>query len=281
MLKNKTDKLKISLMLIVIATFFLSQNYLSQNTFSQNDQGSTGEILSCDFVQFCSNPVEITRNSSDSSLITPSEQVVETTQTAPEDETQFTTGTPELIPDVTSNISLIMTPDLPENLATEDFQNPVDPSLQSTNETIEAAINDTPSINLGIIPENATVITPSSEISPTIEENITITLQNETGNNTGIDLGNITEPSNNITPENLTSPVSQNQSQMIPANETIDSTAANETLISPQEPGQAQNNVTTTIAPQSSPESSSENQPSPTAFLDQIINPFKELFGIK
>ena len=86
--RSKTDKLTVSLIIIVISIFFFTQNFPSQNALAQNEQGSGEGILSCDFVQFCSNPVEITRNLSDSSLITPSEQSMEATQAAPEDETQ-------------------------------------------------------------------------------------------------------------------------------------------------------------------------------------------------
>jgi hypothetical protein len=314
--KSKTNKLTISLIIIVISIIFFTPNYQSQTALAQSDQVSGGGILSCDFVQFCSNPVEITRNLSDSSSLTTSEQTIETTQAAPEDETQAAPedetqapGTTELIPDVTSNISLIMTPDLPESLGVDEFPSTMEPALQSANDTMQPTVEDTPASNLSVIPENTTVITPSSEIPPsTLEENVTVAIDNELENNTDNVLDNATTASNIIPLENLTSPASQNLTQTIAANETIDSTAANETIdstaanetidstaanetidstaandvvTSPEEGGQEQVNVTTTNIPQSTSEQSSQNQPSPTAFLDPIINPFKELFGIK
>jgi len=312
--KSKTNKLTISLIIIVISIIFFTPNYQSQTALAQSDQVSGGGILSCDFVQFCSNPVEITRNLSDSSSLTTSEQTIETTQAAPEDETQAAPedetqaapedetqaapedetqapGTTELIPDVTSNISLIMTPDLPESLGVDEFPSTMEPALQSANDTMQPTVEDTPASNLSVIPENTTVITPSSEIPPsTLEENVTVAIDNELENNTDNVLDNATTASNIIPLENLTSPASQNLTQTIAANETIDSTAANETIdstaandvvTSPEEGGQEQVNVTTTNTPQSTSEQSSQNQPSPTAFLDPIINPFKELFGIK
>ncbi|WP_415310307.1 calcium-binding protein [Candidatus Nitrosocosmicus sp. FF01] len=392
--KSKTNKLTISLIIIVISIIFFTPNYQSQTALAQSDQVSGGGILSCDFVQFCSNPVEITRNLSDSSSLTTSEQTIETTQAAPEDETQAAPedetqaapedetqaapedetqaapedetqapGTTELIPDVTSNISLIMTPDLPESLGVDEFPSTMEPALQSANDTMQPTVEDTPASNLSVIPENITVITPSSEIPPsTLEENVTVAIDNELENNTDNVLDNATTASNIIPLENLTSPASQNLTQTIAANETIDSTAANETIdstaanetidstaanetidstaanetidstaanetidstaanetidstaanetidstaanetidstaanetidstaandvvTSPEEGGQEQVNVTTTNTPQSTSEQSSQNQPSPTAFLDPIINPFKELFGIK
>ncbi|HKR72926.1 MAG TPA: hypothetical protein VJR94_02320 [Candidatus Nitrosocosmicus sp.] len=278
--RSKTDKLTVSLIIIVISIFFFTQNFSSQSALAQSGQGSGGGILSCTFVQYCSNPVETTRNLSGSSLITPSEQPMETTQAVPEDETQAVPGTPELIPDVTSNISLIMTPDLPGNLGTDELQNSIDPTLQSSNQTVQTAIDDSTDGNLSIIPENATVITPSSEIpSSMLEDNVTIAIENEGENNTENVLGNMNTPSNNMTLENFPSPAGQNLSQVNSFNETIDSTAANETIISPQESEQQRDNVSSVSMP--SPTPTSQSQPSPTAFLDPIINPFKELFGLK
>ncbi|HYF99702.1 MAG TPA: hypothetical protein VD815_06395, partial [Candidatus Saccharimonadales bacterium] len=64
------------------------------------------------------------------------------------------------------------------------------------------------------------------------------------------------------------------------ANETIDKTAANETIVPSQRQTQQQDNSTegnVTLPPQPN----SPNQSSPTSFLDPIINPFRELFGIR
>ena len=56
-------------------------------------------------------------------------------QTTTETEAQTTPDSSELLPDVTSNISLIMTPDLPGNLAEKDSQDPVNQNLLAANQT--------------------------------------------------------------------------------------------------------------------------------------------------
>jgi hypothetical protein len=300
--KVKTDKLTISLILIVITAISFSQNYLSQNSLAQNDPSSPESIEACDFVQFCSNPVEIIRNSSQSSIITPSDEISETTQTTPEDETQTTPEPSELIPDVTSNISLIMTPDLPDNLVIDDFQNPVDPSLQSSNETVEATADNVNTTNLTTLTENATIITPSSEISSAIsDENATIAIQEGPESNLTSNLGNRTNTFGIVPSTNMTAPTTQNlTSEMSAANQTTDLTAANQTTdltaanqttdltaanqtttTSSQETSQEQSNITNNNLPSTLSNSTTQNQPSPTAFLDPIIDPFKQLFGIK
>ena len=65
--KIKIDKRTFSLFLLVISTFFLSQSYSAAISFAQTESGSatgvtqspTESILVCEFVQFCSNPVEL------------------------------------------------------------------------------------------------------------------------------------------------------------------------------------------------------------------------------
>jgi hypothetical protein len=313
-----TDKLTFSLILILITTVLFSQSYQSQKSLAQSDLTSTGGILSCDFVQFCSNPVEVTKNSSESLVITPSGGISETTQATPEDETQATPedetqatpedetqatpGAPELIPDVTSNISLIMTPDLPGNLATDEFQEPLGAPLQNPNGTTETSIDDHNLANMNATTDNATIITPSSEISsPPLEENITIALQEGLENNTRVDLPNRTGTLSVYSPANGTTQSTQNAtSGMTAANETVDSTAANETVDSTaanetvdstaanetvtessQETIQDQINMSNNNVPSATSGTATQNPSSPTAFLDPLINPFKELFGIK
>ena len=83
MLKVKTHKPALSLILIVITTVFFYQSYLSQDSLAQNDLNSTEGILSCDFVQFCSNPVQVTRNSPELPVVTPSNGISEITQATP------------------------------------------------------------------------------------------------------------------------------------------------------------------------------------------------------
>jgi hypothetical protein len=316
-----SSQLTIGLILILVSSVFASQNYHSQYSFAQNDSGKDDAVLSCNFVQFCSNPIEITRNTNESLLITPSggistdaqvaseddAQVAseDDAQVASEDDAQVASETPELIPDVTSNISLIMTPDLPINLSTDELQNPVDQGLQKTNDTVPSSINNTTANNLGITTENTTVITPDLEVSrQTIDENVTFTIQDELENDTDLDTNNQSEISNKIPPSNLTSTPGQSANpELVASNETIDSTASNETIDStasnetidstasnetiaptPQGIQQQDNlsaNTTPPTEPQSTPEPSPPSQSSPTAFLDPIINPFKELFGIK
>jgi hypothetical protein len=118
--------------------------FVSEQSLGQIDSDLNGGILSCDFVEFCSNPVQITGNSSESSIKIPS------------DETQTTPGTSELIPDVTSNISLIATPDLPETLASDNIQNPIEQGLLNTNESNQSSINGTEIRNQTIVWKNYT-----------------------------------------------------------------------------------------------------------------------------
>ncbi|MDQ3083892.1 MAG: hypothetical protein M3Q77_03650, partial [Thermoproteota archaeon] len=64
----------------------------------------------------------------------------------------------------------------------------------------------------------------------------------------------------------------QNENQSTSSNEFTSPSASNE--------GQ-QNNTSNANDIQSSSSPSTENQTAPTSFLDPIINPFKELFGLK
>ncbi|MDF0679667.1 MAG: hypothetical protein P0116_01735 [Candidatus Nitrosocosmicus sp.] len=54
--KIKIDKHAFSLLFLVISTFLLSQNYSVAISFAQTDS-----VLVCDFVQYCSNPVELSK----------------------------------------------------------------------------------------------------------------------------------------------------------------------------------------------------------------------------
>ncbi|MGE0690134.1 MAG: hypothetical protein AB7O87_05985, partial [Candidatus Nitrosocosmicus sp.] len=240
MLKNKTNKNAFSLILIVVSIVFFSENIV-EYSYAQNNSDVSNQIASCGFVQFCSNPTVIESSSPQSNVISPGtlEPNLQTspdsetqtspdseTQTSPDSETQTspdsetqTSPDSEVIPDVTSNISLIMTPDLPSNLAEEDTQNPLSTSEDpiSGNQSTNTNANDSmPTFN----PKNTTIITPSSGVQ-----------QNTTNENTT----NFEEPSQpiiNIGQSNQSVP--ENESFAIgdstAANETIDSTAANETI---------------------------------------------------
>ena len=259
----RIDKHKFNLFLLVISTFLLSQSYGIAISFAQ-----TESVLVCDFVQYCSNPVELNSARNDTSLITQTTPETNTqttpetnTQTTPETNTQTTSDSSELLPDVTSNISLIMTPDLPGNFA---------------NETQPASSNATESTQ-PVIPENATVITPDAQIPPAnAGENISMTI--EDGNDTitaDINSSNQSQFADTVPLENATITIDDNNmSQISAANETVGTTGANETVgttgaTSNLNEGQANTGP------------SSVNQTAPPSFLDPIINPFKQLFGIK
>ncbi|HKO65538.1 MAG TPA: hypothetical protein VJU13_10085, partial [Candidatus Nitrosocosmicus sp.] len=199
----KIDNHKFNLFLLVISAFLLSQSYGIAISFAQ-----TGSVLVCDFVQYCSNPVELNTSRNDTSPIT---------QTTPETNTQTTSDSSELLPDVTSNISLIMTPDLPGNFA---------------NETQPASSNATESTQ-PVIPENATVITPDAQIPPAnTGENNSMTIQD--GNDTitaDINSSNKSQFTNTIPLENSTITIDDNNMSENPAaNETVGTTGANETV---------------------------------------------------
>jgi len=97
MLKIKINKHTFSLFLLVISTFLISQSYNTAISFAQTEpdsangvnQSSTESILVCEFVQFCSNPVEMGRNDNETSVISPVTPQIEA-QTTAETEAQTT-----------------------------------------------------------------------------------------------------------------------------------------------------------------------------------------------
>src|SRR6188508_3837193 len=196
----KIDNHRFNLFLLVISAFLLSESYGIAISFAQ-----TGSVLVCDFVQYCSNPVELNTIRNDTSPIsqttpetntqttpeTNTQTTPETnTQTTPETNTQTTSDSSELLPDVTSNISLIMTPDLPGNFANE--KQPVSSNATESTQPV--------------IPENATVITPDAQIPPAnAGENNSMTIQD--GNDTitaDINSSNQSQFTNTIPLENST-----------------------------------------------------------------------------
>src|SRR6188508_1291354 len=188
----KIDNHRFNLFLLVISAFLLSESYGIAISFAQ-----TGSVLVCDFVQYCSNPVELNTIRNDTSPIsqttpeTNTQTTPETnTQTTPETNTQTTSDSSELLPDVTSNISLIMTPDLPGN-----FANETQPTSSNATESTQP-----------VIPENATVITPDAQIPPAnAGENNSMTIQD--GNDTitaDINSSNQSQFTNTIPLENST-----------------------------------------------------------------------------
>lgn len=93
---------------------------------------SSDGILSCDFVNFCSDPVEVKKNFPKSSNAPFSDGLQKPVQTKP--------GIDEIVPDVTSNISLIATPDLPSNF--EDLENPLSRSLHEQVNSSQSMFNN-------------------------------------------------------------------------------------------------------------------------------------------
>ena len=76
--KIKIDKHTFSLFLLVISTFLLSQSYSAAISFAQTEPGSASgvtqsparSILVCEFVQYCSNPVELSTKVNDTAATT-------------------------------------------------------------------------------------------------------------------------------------------------------------------------------------------------------------------
>ncbi|MDF0679663.1 MAG: hypothetical protein P0116_01715 [Candidatus Nitrosocosmicus sp.] len=187
---------------------------------------------------------------------------------------------------------------VPENatVITPDAQIP----LESTNENFSMTIQDdngsitaeSSSFNQSdladtIPPNNATMSiddTNMSQIAP-VNETIDTTAANETIDTTAanetIDTTAANETIDTTAANETISPATSNVNQSTATNETIDTTAANET-ISPATSNVNQldngSNVNS-VQPGSSP--TSDNQTAPPSFLDPLINPFKELFGIK
>jgi hypothetical protein len=350
--KIKINKHAFSLFFLVISTFLLSQSYSAAISFAQSEPGLASgvtqspaqSILVCEFVQYCSNPVELSTNVNDTAattIVTPETEAqtqAETeAQTQAETEAQTQADSSELLPDVTSNISLIMTPDLPGNL-TKDSQDPVNQGLLATNESQPVSSNATDDSQL-VVPENATVITPDAQIPfETASENISMTIQDNNGTTTPDSSSfNQSELANTVPLNNVTMSIDgSNMSQSAPVDETMNTTGANETMnttganetmnttganetmnttganetmnttganetagigtpigngnqstVSNETISTANTNVNqqdntsngNQVQPNSSP--TSENQTVPPSFLDPLINPFKELFGIK
>ncbi len=74
--------------------------------FAQNNSRPNDEILVCDFVQYCSNPIVMNITLTQSDVISQS--------TTEGDVQTFTNST---IPEVVSNISIMITPDLHKDIA--------------------------------------------------------------------------------------------------------------------------------------------------------------------
>ena len=141
------------------------------------------------------------------------------------------------------------------------------------NETM-ATITDKPQTtiaNLTTIPAEQTTVTVNQTTNPIDQSQLqpigNQTITSQTGN-----LSNL---------ENKTLVQATGPATTTIANETIDTTAANET-ISPATSNidqQDDSSIVNQVQPNSS--FTLENQTAPPFFLDPLINPFKELFGIR
>ena len=93
--KIKIDKHTFSLFFLIISAFLLSQSYGAAISFAQTEPGSASgvtqspaqSILVCKFVQYCSNPVELSTNVNDTAA-TPTVTPETEAQTPAETEAQ-------------------------------------------------------------------------------------------------------------------------------------------------------------------------------------------------
>lgn len=105
MIKLNTEPLVTSysrLSAFIIISFFLYLSSISAHAIAQNNSKSEFKILSCDLVQYCSNPV-----SSNHTSVQPNDN---SSQTALEKEVLGETNTSK--PEILSNVSIIVTPHL-------------------------------------------------------------------------------------------------------------------------------------------------------------------------
>ena len=82
---------------LILTILFVSFSH-NTNVFAQGNSRPDDEMLVCDFVQYCSNPIVMNTQSG----------VMSKTNT----EEDVQTSTKSTIPDVVSNISILFTPDL-------------------------------------------------------------------------------------------------------------------------------------------------------------------------
>ncbi len=75
------------------------------NVFAQNNSKTNYEILVCDFVQYCSNPIVMNLT------LTHSDEISQKTKVDVQKSTNSTT------PEAVSNISVMITPDLYNDIA--------------------------------------------------------------------------------------------------------------------------------------------------------------------
>ena len=94
------------LLTFVILTILLIPLSNITNLFAQNTSKSDNEILVCNFVQYCSNPIVMNMTLTQSDIISQTKTVGD-----------VQTSTNSTIPDVVSNISIMITPDLYNHIA--------------------------------------------------------------------------------------------------------------------------------------------------------------------
>ncbi len=184
MLKKTIDKYNIlNFYLLILTTIFLTQYNLVGLSFAQNstepfgleDNKQTDKILVCEIMQYCTNPKEVSNNlffseKNENPIIKP----------ITANQNTGTTDTVTTIPDVTSNISLIITPDIVNPLANEDNQVSTDISeIRTDDNTTLKDIKDKVSTNNAQNNNNNSkvldVITPSNTNQVELRNNAIIT----------------------------------------------------------------------------------------------------------
>ena len=93
------------LTVLILTTLLIPFSDIS-HLFAQNNSKPDYEILVCDFVQYCSNPIPMNMTITQSDIIS---------QTKPQGDVQ--TSTNSTIPEVVSNMSIMITPDLFNHIA--------------------------------------------------------------------------------------------------------------------------------------------------------------------
>ncbi|MBA3977461.1 MAG: hypothetical protein H0X50_04600 [Nitrosopumilus sp.] len=255
--------------MLILTTIFLTQYNLVGLSFAQNstepfgleDNKQTDKILVCEIMQYCTNPKEVSNNlffseKNENPIIKP----------ITANQNTGTTDTVTTIPDVTSNISLIITPDIVNPLANEDNQVSTDISeIRTDDNTTLKDIKDKVSTNSAQNNNNNSkvldVITPSNTNQVELRNNAIIT-PTTPANTTSSGQGNATTS----TPANTTSSGQGNATT---------STPASQIQITPN-PSQVTNINNTTNKITNSSADNEEQIASPTAFpmFDQIFKFF-------
>ncbi len=237
MLKKTIDKYNILIFyLLILTAIFLTQYNLVGISFAQNstepfgleDNKQTDKILVCEIVQYCTNPKEVSN-----SLFFSEKNENPNIKPITANQDTGTTDTVTTIPDVTSNISLIITPDIVNPLDNEDNQVSTDISeIRTDDNTTLKDIKNKVSTNGAQNNNNNSkaldVITPSNTNQIELGDNAIIT-PTTPANATPSGQGNATStPASQI---QLTPNLSQVTNNNSTTNKIINSSADNEEQI--------------------------------------------------